>query len=72
MKTRESLSELHEFVTTQAAEDAVLSPEERSYQADLVRDVLGTESLKPSVIQELVDDYSAQVTQHLEADQVAA
>lgn len=72
MKTQESLTELREFVATQAAEDAVLSPDERSYQTDLVKDVLGQESLKPSVIQELVDDYSANVARHLESQEVAA
>ena len=71
MKTQESLSELHEFVHTQAVEDAVLSADERLYQADLVKDVLGAESLKPSIIQELVDDYSTTVAEHLESQAAA-
>jgi hypothetical protein len=72
MKTQESLTELREFVATQAAEDAVLSPDERLYQTDLVKDVLGQESLKPSVMQELVNEYSTSVARHLETQEVAA
>jgi hypothetical protein len=71
-QTAETLSELRDFVTTQAAEDAVLESDERLYQAELVKDVLSQESLKPKIIEELVADYSAGVASHLEADKVAA
>ncbi len=48
--------ELRDFVTTQAAEDAPLTPSERSYQAELVRDVLSQE-VKPARVNELMALY---------------
>ena len=58
-------AELRDFVETQGAEDAVLSPSERRYQAELVTDVLEQEPLKPSTRFELVHDYSKSVARHL-------
>lgn len=68
----DSLSELHEFVAIQAVEDAVLPADERQYQRDLVKDVLGQEALKPAVLKGLVSEYTQGVTSHLETDQIAA
>lgn len=67
MTTQETIAELHEFVANQAADDAGLPENERPYQADLVKDVLGQEALKPSVIKELVDEYTEVIAQHLQA-----
>jgi hypothetical protein len=53
----DSVTELREFVTVQASEDAVLSPSERRYQADIVKDVLGQAHLKPKVFKNLMNDY---------------
>ena len=55
MKT--STSELKDFVTHQAAEDAVLSPSERNYQEQLVADVLGQEAPNSKALKELLDLY---------------
>ena len=63
--THDPISELHDFVETQAAEDAVLTPNERRYQADLVTDVLDQEHLKPSVRARLIHDYSDGVARHV-------
>lgn len=60
----DTISELHEFVTIQAAEDAVLPADERSYQLALVTDVLGQEALKPKVLRQLVSEYKHGVTEH--------
>ncbi len=65
ISTQDSLAELRDFVTHQAAEDAVLKPTERLYQAKVVTDVLKHEHLKPKLIKELVSDYSAGVVRHL-------
>lgn len=65
--TQETLSELRDFVATQAAEDAVLPVNERRYQAELVTDVLKHEPIKPRQIKELVHDYLAGVASHLKA-----
>jgi len=74
MKTsiHETLAELHDFVVIQAEEDAVLDPEERRYQADLVADVLTQEPLKPEIIKSLVSEYKDGVARQLEAIEVAA
>lgn len=64
---QETLPELHDFVANQAEVDAVLPEEERSYQAELVRDVLGQESLKPSVEKQLFAEYTEGVASHLGA-----
>lgn len=53
----DTLSELREFVTVQAAEDAVLSASERRYQAGIVKDVLGQAHLKPNTLKSLMNDY---------------
>ncbi|HLG91326.1 MAG TPA: hypothetical protein VI336_04180 [Candidatus Saccharimonadales bacterium] len=55
MKT--STSELKDFVTHQAAEDAVLPPTERSYQEELVADVLEQEAPNSKALKELLDLY---------------
>lgn len=60
----DSLSELHDFVVTQAAEDAVLPADEKLHQLALVRDVLGQEALKPAVLRDLVSEYRHGITEH--------
>ena len=71
-QTHDTISELHDFVVHQAAEDAVLPADERRYQAELVKDVLRHEPLKPKVIKELVNDYSGRVASHLRTKRVTA
>ncbi len=70
-QTHELLSEIRDFVIHQAREDAVLAPDERRYQAELVSDVLGQEPLKPGVIKELLNDYSENVALHRRTKRVA-
>jgi hypothetical protein len=60
MTTAQTINELHDFVTTQAAEDAVLSPSERSYQAELVTDVLKQEAPNNQAFKKLLDLYHAE------------
>lgn len=55
MKT--STAELKDFVIHQAAEDAGLSPSERTYQEDLVADVLGQEAANSKTEKALLDLY---------------
>lgn len=55
MKT--TAAELKDFVIHQAAEDAGLSPSERTYQEDLVADVLGQEAPSSKAVKELLDLY---------------
>ena len=71
-KITESISELRDFVATQAAEDAVLDASERRYQADLVKDVLNHEPLKASMIKELIGDYSKGVASRLKSQRALA
>ncbi len=61
-KSHESISELKDFIRHQAAEDAVLDAGERRYQAQLVKDVLSQERLKPNVFKSLISDYSHRVS----------
>jgi len=49
-------NDLREFVTTQAAQDAVLPEDEHARQAEIVEDVLGQE-LSPGMQQELMALY---------------
>ena len=58
MKT--STAELKDFVTHQAAEDAALSPGERSYQERLVADVLSQEAPNNKALKELLDLYKTE------------
>ena len=58
MKT--TISELQDFVVTQAAEDAVLSTSERRYQAELVADVLSQEAPNSQALKELLALYRTQ------------
>ncbi|OGL24748.1 hypothetical protein A3A68_01860 [Candidatus Saccharibacteria bacterium RIFCSPLOWO2_01_FULL_48_13] len=51
------IAELQEFVSYQAAEDAVLSPGERKYQEELVKDVLGQEAPNKQILQKLLKLY---------------
>lgn len=51
------MSELHDFVTHQAADDAALPSSERSYQEKLVADVLGQEAPSGKALKELLDLY---------------
>jgi hypothetical protein len=57
MTNAQTIHELHDFVTTQAAEDAVLSPSEKSYQTKLVADVLTQEAPNHQALAELLDLY---------------
>ncbi len=54
------IQELQDFVTTQAAEDAVLSPGEKSYQTELVSDVLKQEASNKKAFKQLLDLYRAE------------
>jgi hypothetical protein len=58
--TTGTLSELKDFIMHQAAEDAVLSPSERSYQEELVADVLGQEAPSNQALKQLLDLYRTQ------------
>ncbi|MBI5906742.1 hypothetical protein HY857_01670 [Candidatus Saccharibacteria bacterium] len=55
--TKETLIELKDFVTTQAAEDAALPLGERKYQEKLVADVLGQEAPNAKTLKELLNLY---------------
>lgn len=55
--TKETLSELKDFVTHQAAEDSTLSAGERKYQEKLVADVLGQETPNNKILKELLSLY---------------
>ena len=55
MKT--STTELKDFVTHQAAEDAALPASERAYQEELVADVLGQEAPNSRALKELLELY---------------
>ena len=55
--TTEALSELQDFVTHQAAEDAALPSSERGHQEKLVTDVLGQEAPNGQALKELIDLY---------------
>lgn len=68
---QETITELKEFVTTRAAGDAEMPANERKYQAQAVKDVLGAEALKPNLIRELVDEYAEGVASHLPNKQTA-
>lgn len=58
--TTGTLSELQDFVTHQAAEDAVLPPSERSYQEKLVADVLGQEAPNDRAFKRLIKLYRSE------------
>jgi hypothetical protein len=60
MTTAQTINELHDFVTTQAAEDAALSPSERTYQAALVADVLKQEAPNNQAFKKLLDLYKTE------------
>jgi hypothetical protein len=61
MKTStQTINELHDFVTNQAADDAVLSPSERSYQEKLVADVLSQEAPSKQAHKQLLELYRTQ------------
>jgi|GEM_PF-1065488 len=70
-QTHDPISELKDFVAIQAAEDAILAPDERRHQAKLVTDVLGQEPLKPSIINGLVNDYSKRVASLIGHNRIA-
>jgi ribulose kinase len=57
MTATQIINDLHDFVTTQAAEDAGLSPSEKSYQTELVADVLGQEAPSHKAFETLLDLY---------------
>lgn len=54
---KSSTTELKDFVTHQAAEDAALPVSERSYQEELVADVLGQEAPNSRALKELINLY---------------
>ena len=61
MKTAiSSLSDLQDFVITQAAEDAVLPAAEQKYQKELVTDVLGQEAPNSKALKQLLDLYQTE------------
>ena len=60
MTAKQTINELHDFVTTQAAEDAALPPSEKSYQAKLVADVLGQEAPNSRALKELLELYKTE------------
>jgi hypothetical protein len=60
MTKAQTIHELRDFVTTQAAQDAVLSPSERSYQAQLVADVLKQEAPNNQAFNALLKLYRAE------------
>jgi len=60
INTIETLNELQDFVTHQAAEDAALPSSERSYQEALVADVLGQEAPDNKTLKELLDLYRSE------------
>ena len=62
MKTSntELFSELQDFVTHQAAEDAALPVGERDYQEELVADVLSQEAPNGKALKELLDLYKTE------------
>lgn len=53
----DSLSELEEFVTQQAHDDAGLSPNEKRHQAQVVIEVLSDEVANPKTLKKLIDEY---------------
>lgn len=55
--TTGTLSDLQDFVTHQAAEDAALPASERSYQEKLVADVLGQEAPNRKELRNLLNLY---------------
>jgi hypothetical protein len=56
----ETYTELQEFVVHQAAEDAALPASERSYQAELVADVLSREAPNPQALKKLLNLYKTE------------
>lgn len=58
MKT--NITDLQDFVKTQAAEDAALPSSEKRYQAELVSDVLGQEAPSPKAHKQLLALYKAE------------
>lgn len=60
MSISQTITDLQDFVTTQAAEDAVLSPSERTYQAQLVADVLKQEAPNNQAFNKLLKLYRAE------------
>jgi hypothetical protein len=56
-KMKTNIKELQDFVTHQAAEDAVLPAGERSHQEALVSDVLGDEAPNSKSYKELLTLY---------------
>ena len=57
---KSSTAELKDFVIDQAAEDAALPVGERTYQEELVADVLSQEAPNDKVRSELLDLYHAE------------
>ena len=55
--TTDTYSELHDFVTHQAVEDARLTPSERKYQEELVKNVLGQEAPNDQAFRKLLKIY---------------
>lgn len=55
----DTLSELQEFVTQQASEDADLPVGEKRHQAQVVKDVLSDQVTSPKTLKRLIDEYIA-------------
>ncbi len=55
----DSISELEEFVTQQAHEDAELPIGETRHQAQVVKDVLSDEVVNQKTLNRLIDEYIA-------------
>jgi hypothetical protein len=53
----ETLTDLQNFVTTQAAENAALPSDEWKYQDELVEDVLSQDAPNAKALKDLVDLY---------------
>lgn len=57
MTTKQIITDLQDFVSVQAAEDAALPSNERRYQEQLVADVLGQEAPNNRALNELLALY---------------
>lgn len=55
----DTLTELEEFVTQQASEDADLPVGEKRHQAQVVKDVLSDQVASPKTLKRLIDEYIA-------------
>lgn len=61
--TESNLTELREFLDTQARDDATMPASDRRHQGEVVTDVVAQEHLKPNVQERLLKEYFGQVAQ---------